>query len=412
MNIGFVGLGKLGLPVALSIESKGHRVVGYDVNPEVGRYIKERKIPYREAGTPELLKGTKIKFLSLDQVVLRSDIVFCPVQTPHHPMYEGVTRIPEERVDFDYSYLVSAVRDIAASCERNKKDITLIIISTVLPGTIEREIVPLLNRHITLCYNPFFIAMGTTRSDFEKPEFVLLGCDNDEVASMVEGFYKTIHSRPVFKTTIRNAELIKVVYNTFISTKIAYINTIQEVCDKIGANIDDISDALALANERIVSPKYLRGGMPDGGGCHPRDNIALSWLSRKLNLKFDWFDAIMTQREKQIESYADRVERYVKKHNLPVVICGQAFKAGTNLTIGSPSVLLQNILSERGIKVRFYDPHTLPETTFPEDPAIYFIGTNHEEFGGLIFPQSSVVIDPWGIVGSQDGVELVSIGRR
>ena len=130
MNIGFVGLGKLGLPVALSIENKGHNVAGYDVNPDVYDYVRNRTIPYQEAGTPELLLKTKIKMMeSVDNVVAFSDIVFVPVQTPHHPMYEGITRIPDNRVDFEYKYLVSAMKTVSEACDRLNKQLIVVIIS-------------------------------------------------------------------------------------------------------------------------------------------------------------------------------------------------------------------------------------------------------------------------------------------
>lgn len=409
-KIGMVGMGKLGLPVALSIENKGHSVMGYDINPQVAEYIKTRKIPYQEEGTPELLKKTKIQVKSLKEVIAHSDIVFCPVQTPHDPLYEGITRLPKKRVDFDYSYLKTAIADITRTAEELNHDIILVIISTVLPGTIEREIKPLLNKHTKLCYNPFFIAMSTTRHDFENPEFVLLGCDDgEETMNTIEDFYHTIHLRPVYRTSIKNAEFIKVVYNTFISTKIAFINTIQEICHKTGADIDAISDALALGTDRIISPKYLRGGTPDGGGCHPRDNIALSWLARKHELKFDWFEAIMLQREKTVEWYADLIEKH--RGNLPVCLCGISFKGNTNLTIGSPAILLSNILSERKIHKIIYDPVAIPDSELPNEPHIFFIGTNHKEFNDIKFPRGSVVLDPWGIIKPQAGVEIIRIGR-
>lgn len=408
MVVGFIGLGKLGLPVALSIEDKGHEVVGYDIDDRVRGYVESRKIPYIEEGTPELLENTELELMSLGDVVARSDIVFCPVQTPHNPMYEGITRLPEERVDFDYSYLIKAVSDIAESAELLQKHTILVVISTVLPGTAERYIKPLLNPYITLCYNPFFIAMGTTRNDFENPEFVLLGCDDEVVGDTVEGFYKTIHSKPVFRTSIRNAELIKVIYNTFISTKIAFINTVQELCHKTGCNVDAVSDALSLATERIVSSKYLRGGMPDGGGCHPRDNIALSWLAREKNLTFDWFENIMLQRERTIDWYKELIKEHIGSYGR-VTILGKSFKRGTNLTIGSPAVLLGNVLEESGIKVSFYDPHL--GDTGPLESGVFFVGTNHPQFETLLIPSGSTVIDPWGIVKEQQNVKLVRVGR-
>ena len=235
MKIGFLGLGKLGLPVALAVESKGHEVVGHDISHSVKNIIEAKKIPYKEKGAQELLNKS---------------IIFVPIQTPHDPLYEGVTRIPDKRVDFDYSYLISGIKSLSAEIEKQKEDKVVIIISTVLPGTIRRDIKPLLGRHTKICYNPFFIAMGTTLNDFLNPEFILFGVDDLKAAEKAEKFYRTLNKSTFFKTTIENAELIKVSYNTFISTKIAFINTIMEMCHKLpGTNIDDVSNALELGTK-------------------------------------------------------------------------------------------------------------------------------------------------------------------
>ena len=145
-------------------------------------------------------------------MVLNSEIIFVPIQTPHDPKYEGVTRIPNKRIDFDYSFLKSGIENLSASIEKNGQDKVVIIISTVLPGTIRNEIKPLLGKHTKLCYNPFFIAMATIR-DFLNPEFILFGVDDNDAADKAQNFYKTICDAPFYKTTIENAELIKVSYN-------------------------------------------------------------------------------------------------------------------------------------------------------------------------------------------------------
>ena len=152
----------------------------------------------------------------------------------------------------------------------------------------------------------------------------MLGADDDDAAAVTKRFYATIHDAPVFQTTIASAELAKVSYNTFISMKIAFINTIMEICHKTGANVDAVSDSIALATTRLISPAYLRGGMGDGGGYHPRDNIALSWLARELHLSHDFFDSLMQARERQTEWLADLMEEYGQ--DLPKVILGRSFK--------------------------------------------------------------------------------------
>ena len=331
MKIGFVGLGKLGLPVALAVESKGHDVVGYDISQNVKNIIEAKKIPYKEIWAQDYLDKSNIKFEQLDKVVSHSEIIFVPIQTPHDPLYEGITRIPDKRVDFDYTYLISGMKKLSAEIEKQGSDKVVIIISTVLPGTIRQQIKPFLGKHTKICYNPFFIAMGTTMKDFLYPEFILFGVDDLKAADKAEKFYRTINNATFFKTTIENAELIKVSYNTFISTKIAFINTIMEMCHKLpNTNIDDVTNALMLGNKRLISGAYLRGGMGDGGGCHPRDNIALSWLARKLNISNDFFDQIMMQREKQTDWLVELIVQNQIK-NKKTYIIGKSFKPETNI---------------------------------------------------------------------------------
>ena len=410
MKIGFVGLGKLGLPVALAVESKGHKVIGYDISDNVKNIIDAKKIPYKEIWAQDYLEKSNIEFQSLKNVVEHSEIIFVPIQTPHDPLYEGVTRIPDERVDFDYSYLISGMKKLSDEIEKLGEDKVVIIISTVLPGTIRQQIKPLLGKHTKICYNPFFIAMGTTMKDFLYPEFILFGVDDLIAADKAEKFYKTINNATFFKTTIENAELIKVSYNTFISTKITFINTIMEMCHKLpNTNIDDVTNALMLGSRRLISGAYLRGGMGDGGGCHPRDNIALSWLARKLNISNDFFDHIMKQREKQTEWLVSLIKENLSTND-QVYILGKSFKPETNITTGSPSILLNNLLKEEAIDAIVYDPYV--DTVKPKfEKGVYFIGTQHEIFEKFTFPKNSIVIDPFRMINkNSDGVKVIRIG--
>jgi UDPglucose 6-dehydrogenase len=413
-KIGFIGLGKLGLPVAMAINSKGHYVCGYDTNPDVEDYIKDKKIPYHEVGMDKLFEDFTVDFVDTESVIKNSDIIFVPVQTPHDPLYEGTTRIPETRVDFNYNALVSAISKISQIVDENGEDKIVVIISTVLPGTIDKYIKPILSDRIKLCYNPFFIAMGTTINDFLNPEFILLGVDDEGAAERVVNFYSTIHNKRVFKTSVKNAELIKVAYNTFIGMKIVYANTMMEICHKTDCDVDQIIDAISLADQRLISSKYLRGGMGDGGGCHPRDNIAMSWLSRELDLSHDFFNDLMIAREDQTEWLANECLKQDRK----IYILGKSFKPETNITTGSPSILLYNILMEKGADVEILDPHIDGEEYFSsrfltagENP-LFFIGAQHEAFRNLEFPAGSVVMDPFRYMPDIEGSTLIKIGNN
>ena len=216
---------------------------------------------------------------------------------------------------------------------------------------------------------------------------------------------------PVYDTTIENAELIKVLYNTFISTKLSFTNVVMEMCSKLpNTNCDDVMNALVLGNKRILAPSYWSGGMGDGGGCHPRDNIALSWLSNNLDLSHNWFDNIMKQRENQTDWMADLV--ISNSNGRDIVILGKSFKPETNITTGSAAVLLKNLLVEKGIDVIDWDPFVDEDELklLPNTPRCYFIGTKHDEFLDYNFEEGSVVIDPWRYIPESDKYKLISIG--
>ena len=416
MNIGFMGMGKLGLPCALAVEMRGHKVIGYDPSPSIKEILDTKKLPYKEIWAQDYLDKTNIEIKSIEEVAEHSDIIFVPIQTPHGEKFEGTTRIPDEREDFDYTYLKNGLVELDTELQKQKKEVVVVVISTVLPGTIRREILPNLSEYTKLCYNPFFIAMGTTMEDFLRPEIILFGVDDEEAANKAKKFYRTINHAPFYETSIENAELIKVAYNTFIGTKIAYVNTLMEMCHHLpNTNVDEVMNGLKMCNKRIISDKYLSGGMGDGGGCHPRDNIALSWLSDELGVSFNWFDNIMKQREVQTEWLADLIEEH--SNGLPINILGKTFKPETNLTTGSPSILLKNILEERGHPVFIWDPYV--DESWEEvkikyndvdKPQLYFIGTKHEEFVNFPFEDGSVVIDPWRYIPEIERIKVIGVG--
>ncbi len=432
MKIGFIGLGKLGLPSALAIESRGHKVVGYDSNPEVVGYLLNREIPYKEEGANELLQKSSIRYHSLEDVIDFADILFVAVQTPHEKKYEGITRLPKNRRDFSYTYLKTAIKNIALHLEKTDKSKVVAIISTVLPGTVDDQIKPIIKKYgdlIKLVYNPFFIAMGTCVNNFLDPEFVLLGVEDEEATYRLIKFYDTILNpdkrlypqatdpiaRKIFTCSIRSAETIKVLYNTFITQKIVWANAAMELCHHTGADVDDVSDALTLGSQRITSPAYMRAGMGNGGSCHPRDCIALSCVSRKHGISFDLWETLMIAREKQTEFLVDLIVDYwsINQHLEQIVIMGKAFKPETNLVTGSPSILLYNILCEKVDKKDIVIVDAYTEDNIPQDvPAsLFFIGTKHAVFQQMAWPVDSVVIDPHRYISDQEGVTVIRIGE-
>ena len=411
MNIGFIGLGKLGLPVALAIESKGYNVLGYDVNPNVAQYISERSIPFTEKDLQPLLDNTKIEIVEMEKLVNWADVLFCAVQTPHDPKFEGSTRLPTERKDFDYQYLKSAVTHIAKEAAKQSKRIKLVVISTCLPGTFNREIKPLLNEFVDYVYNPLFIAMGTVLDDFLHPEFVLLGSEEPLKNDSIKWLYESITDAPFVETDITSAEAVKVSYNTFITMKTVLGNAWGELCYKLGADFEALYKAWGLSTRRLISTKYLKSGVGDGGGCHPRDNIAISYIAGKVDISHNIWEDLMLAREDHMAWIASIAYREAQHNGFPIIILGRSFKPETNIETGSPAILLENIFKD----TYNYQPLHPGEIEVHEKPitkAVYVIGTQHDRYKQFSFPVGSVVIDPFRYIPNQKDVQIISIGAK
>jgi len=329
MLIGFIGLGKLGMPCAEATVDQGYHVNGYDILPK---------------------QSTKVDIKnSIQEVVEQSDIILIATPTPHEEGYDG--RAPTSHLqpkDFNYD----SVKEVLIECNKYvRQEQTLALISTVLPGTIRRELAPLIT-NTKLIYNPYLIAMGSVGWDMINPEMIIIGTMKGVQATATRAqhllnFYTTVcNNKPRIEFgTWEEAEAIKIFYNTFISNKIALVNMIQDVAERLGnMNVDVVTKALAKSTQRIVGPAYMRAGMGDGGSCHPRDNIALRWLAKELNLGYDFFESIMSTREKQAENMA----LAILKHGKSIWFSSDTYKPNTTLVDGSYSLLVQYYVKKHG----------------------------------------------------------------
>jgi UDPglucose 6-dehydrogenase len=282
---------------------------------------------------------------------------------------------------------------------------------------MRKLIIPILKEakeDFRFCYNPYFIAMGTTLPDFLNPEFILIGTDSKADALFLANIYKKIHSAQAQIMQIESAELTKVAYNTFIGFKIVFANTLSEICQKRGGNVDEITTALSAASNRLISGKYLKAGMGDGGGCHPRDQIAMSWLAQDARLSTDIFGYLASARDAQTSLQAQQLIFQSEVTGLPICILGWSYKPETNLTVGSPARLLGSLLDEKKISYSVYDPYVFPELPPPHThkSCVYFVATPHKEFKELKFGDGNIVIDPWGIDNDWGKAKIICPGRN
>lgn len=369
MKVGFIGVGKLGKEAAEVMHEAGHDVLGYDT-----RIINDCKHEMTWV---------------LEDVCKHGEIIFIAVPTPHDPAYDGsqpMAQLPPK--DFDYTIVQGILNEI--NNYTNKSQL-VVLISTVLPGTTRNEFYPLV-RNYRFIYNPYLIAMGTVKEDMVKPEMVIIGTEDGRVtgdANILIDFYKTfVDANARYEIgTWDEAEAIKIFYNTFISAKLSLVNMIQDIAEKNGnMNTDVVTGALERSTNRITGPAYMKAGMGDGGSCHPRDNIALRYLSQRFGLGYDLFDSIMKTREVQAKNLADKLVRQSRQHNLPIIIMGKSYKPGVEYTDGSYSVLV-------GYYVNFTYKENVDFDKI-EEPAVYLLG-HRGVFNNTIFPQGSIVVDPW-----------------
>ena len=366
MQIAMIGLGKLGLPVA-EVMARHHDVRGYDINPNI------------RSNTVTVCQS---QWLACQD----ADVVFIAVPTPHAPEYGGETPSSHLPVrDFDYQYLESALASVRDSAPPTA---LIVNISTVLPGTL-RPMIDHVGIADRFCYNPYLIAMGTVADDFIHPDIMMLGFDqwptdeHQRQADQLIEFYNSIqhHDKHITVGTWEEAECIKIFHNTYISAKVGIANMIQDVTQRIGhANPSVIAESLRHA-DRITSGKYMEPGMGDGGPCHPRDNIALSWLAQRLNLGYDLFHDIMRAREQQARWVAESLVAY----DLPIHIIGRSFKPGTDLRDGSTAELVAHYCTAEWDQPVEYD-------SVSDEPCVYLLAhdRDHTHFK---FAPGSVIVD-------------------
>ena len=394
MKIGFIGLGKLGLPCAEEM-ARLHDVIGYDIDHRVSPHINITQ--------------------KLSDVFENTELIFIAVPTPHHQDYDGskpTTHLPVK--DFDYSLVIDTLK----SCEKYAKPNQIVsLISTVLPGTTRREFSQY-TKNFKFVYNPYLIAMGSEAYDMVHPDMVIIGTESGQktdASEIVSNFYKPLvkNNAQHMIGTWEEAEAFKIFYNTMISARLSLVNMIQDVAQKIGhMNVDNVTEAFKKANIRITGKGYYKAGMGDGGACHPRDNIALSWLSKKLDLGYDLFGAISHSREQQTKNFAKFIADICKKENKSCVINGKAYKPSVPYTIGSPSVLLAGYINELGVDVQYADPETEDilegiqdcVCVMAHDPQTTYDHTGRSYQQKLYFDlaKGSTIIDPWRCFRDKD----------
>lgn len=385
-----IGVGKLGQDCGEVMADAGYQVVGYDIEPKLPMF------PMKD---------------SIEEAVKDCDFIFIAAPTPHDSIYGGETptsHLPNK--DFDYTIVTNILTEVNKFVTKRQ---LVVLISTVLPGTVRNQLEPCIT-NARFIYNPYLIAMGTIKWDMVNPEMVIIGTEDGSLtgdAKELIDFYQIfMQNNPRYEVgTWDEAESIKIFYNTFISTKLALVNMIQDVAETNGnINVDIVTNALAKSTYRIMGPMYMKAALGDAGACHPRDNIALRYLADRLELGYDLFDSIMTAREVQAERMAKRCLQYGKN----VTIIGKAYKPKVPYTNGSASMLVGHYVEAHGGTVHYYDLNTGDTDLLEDWTQVYLIGYWESYVEKIQFKSHHVVIDPWRTIDkSQHTSTIIHYGN-
>lgn len=350
MKITVVGTGYVGLVTGVCLSEVGYHVTCYDVDKRKIDGLKIGKSPIYEPGLEKLmLKNIHeglLHFTSIpEEGYINADIIYIAVGTPGR-----------EDGSADLTFIESAAREIAANITKN---VIVVTKSTVPVGTNE-HIKEVINTFIDsklsfeIVSNPEFLREGSAIYDTFHGDRIVIGSDNEAAATIIEEINKPF-GVPIFKTDIRSAELIKYASNAFLATKISFINEISNVCEKLGANIEDV--AKGMGQDKRIGHQFMKAGIGYGGSCFPKDTHALVQIANKVSLNFELLKSVININNNQQLILVDKLLARLKNiEGKRIALLGLAFKPNTDDIREAASILIAKELVNRGARVIAYDP--------------------------------------------------------
>ena len=351
MKITIVGSGYVGLVSGACFAEMGNKVTCVDVNEDKIKQLKNGIIPIYEPGlSPMVHKNTKNENLqfstSLKESIQNASIIFIAVGTPTNKGDDSA----------DLSQVFSCAEEVA----KNIKNNTVVILKSTVPvGTCDKveEIINLRNPSINfdVVSNPEFLREGSAIFDFENPDRIIVGTKEKDSISILNAIYeKQIKNNfPIIFTTRRSSELIKYASNSMIAMRIIFINEIADLCEKVGANVDDIS--LGIGLDKRIGPDFLNAGPGFGGSCFPKDARALVESGKSYSAPQNLLRAVIDGNEKRKENLSKRIIE-VAKNKKNIGILGVTYKANTDDMREAPSLSIVPDLIDKGFNVSINDP--------------------------------------------------------
>jgi UDPglucose 6-dehydrogenase len=353
MHIGIIGTGYVGLVTGACFAEFGVYVTCIDRDERKIKSLKKGIIPFYEPGLEELVKRNiekeRLLFSSkIKDAVSTSLAIFIAVGTP--PRGDGSA---------DLSYVKEVCKEIATHMDSYKVIVTK---STVPVGTgkkIKNWISKSLKKKVDfdVASNPEFLREGSAIEDFMRPDRVVIGAESPQAIAILKDLYRPLYliETPFVITNVETAELIKYASNSFLATKISFINEIANLCDAVGADVHVVAKAMGL--DKRIGPKFLHPGPGYGGSCFPKDTMALLQIARQHNVELNIVDAAIRTNQKQRSLMVEKIKSRLSPLKDKVIgVLGLSFKPNTNDLREAPSLYIISKLTEEGAIVQAYDP--------------------------------------------------------
>lgn len=343
-TVGVVGVGYVGLTQALGMSQLGHSVIAYDQDLEKINGLQRGNSPFFEPGLESALKESifkkKIFFTNDVKLFAETDFIFLCLPTPEGHLGSA-----------DTSYLFKAINDISNFLRPN----TFLIIKSTVPlgtatkikGEIKRDDLPVIS-------NPEFLREGSAFFDFHNPDRIVIGAESIKWSQMVSELYKGISTEFVL-TDNDSAELIKYGSNAFLAIKLSYVNDLAGLCDRVGANAQDVLYAIGL--DKRIGDKFLTPGPGWGGSCFPKDTQALIYISNQESFSMPLLKAAVQSNRNTQARLVEKIKNiFPRLDEISVAVLGLSFKANTDDTRNSPAIDIVNTLIGLGVNAKCYDP--------------------------------------------------------
>ncbi|MEN3043602.1 MAG: UDP-glucose/GDP-mannose dehydrogenase family protein [Candidatus Hydrothermales bacterium] len=366
MKLAVIGLGHVGLVTAVCFAEKGFKVFGMDKDKEKIKKLRNKEIPFFEPGLKELLikNFDRLEFTDSIELVTEScEVIFLCVGTPS---------LPDGRAD------LSQVEDVSREIAKNLNRFTLIVEKSTVPVKtaewIKRIMSLYVKKNVTyeVASNPEFLREGSAVRDFLEPDRIVVGVESERGKKIFEKIYEDFDA-PIIFTDIETSEIIKHASNAFLATKISFINMISDLCEKTGADILKVSEAMGL--DKRIGREFLNAGVGYGGSCFPKDVKAFYKIGEELGLDFSLLKCVDKINESRIDKFIEKIKKvlWIIKDKT-FAIWGLSFKPGTDDVREAPSIkIAKRILEEKGI-CRVYDPYAIEnfKKEFVNSDRIYY----------------------------------------